>query len=58
MEILSESLEYERETLKLYYELLEHVGPDVALEELVRKQIADETLHIEEVEKMIRSGGK
>ncbi len=58
MEILTESLEYERETLRLYYDLLSEVGKDVALEEMVRKQIADETMHIEEVEKMIRSGGK
>ena len=58
MEILSESLEYERETLALYYNLLGEVGNDVALEEMVRKQIADETAHIEEVEKMIRGSGK
>lgn len=58
MEILAESLEYERETLKQYYDLLPHCGDDVALEEMVRKQIADETAHIEEVEKMIRGSGK
>ena len=54
MEILTESLEYERETLTQYYDLLAHCTSDVALEEMVRKQISDETAHIEEVEKMIR----
>jgi bacterioferritin len=54
LEMCAESLEYERETLGLYYELLGHVGNDVALEEMVRKQISSETEHIEEVEKMIR----
>lgn len=55
IEILKESLEFERETLNLYHDLLTKVGTDVALEELVRKQICDETDHIEEVEKMIRT---
>jgi bacterioferritin len=54
LDMLVESLEYERETLKLYYNLLEIVGGDVPLEEKVRGLIADETGHIEEVEKMIR----
>jgi len=55
MEMLVESLEYERETLKLYYQLLSQVEGDVPLEELVRQQIMDETEHVEEVEKMIRT---
>ena len=55
MDILAEALEYERATLAQYYELLSGVGNDVALEEMVRKQIADETDHIEEIEKMIRN---
>ncbi|NBX93458.1 MAG: bacterioferritin [Proteobacteria bacterium] len=55
MDILEESLEFEREGLKLYHELLGMVGNDVALEEMVRRLILDETTHIEEVEKMIRN---
>jgi len=56
LDMLSESLEYEHEGLKLYYGLLELVAGDVPLEEMVRKLIADENAHIEEVEKMIRTG--
>jgi bacterioferritin len=55
LEILKESLEFEHEGLNLYHGLLELVDGDVALEEMVRALILEETLHIEEVEKMIRS---
>lgn len=55
LEMLTESLEYEKETLGLYYELLEVVDGDVPLEEMVRGLIADETGHVEEVEKMLRA---
>jgi len=55
LEILTESLEYERETVKLYHELLHTVEGDVALEEMTREIIKDEVGHIEEVEKMIRT---
>ncbi len=55
MEILKESLEFEHEGLRLYHELLEKIESDVALEEMVRGLILEETTHIEEVEKMTRS---
>jgi len=55
LEMCSESLEYEKETLQLYYDLLGVVEGDVPLEEMVRGLIADETSHVEEVEKMIRT---
>ncbi len=55
MEILKESLEFEHDALKLYHELLKMVEGDVALDEMVRGLILEETTHIEEVEKMIRS---
>lgn len=55
MEILKESLAFEKEGLALYHELLGFVGNNVALEEMVRGLILDETTHIEEVEKMIRN---
>lgn len=54
LDILEESLEFEREGLRLYHELLGMVGDDIALEEMVRGLILDETTHIEEVEKMIK----
>ena len=54
LDILEESLEFEREGLRLYHELLGMVGEDIALEEMVRGLILDETTHIEEVEKMIK----
>ena len=55
MEILKESLEFEHDTLKLYHALLGKIEGDVALEEMVRGLILEETSHIEEVEKMTRS---
>jgi len=55
MEILKESLEFEREGLRLYHELLGKVDNDIALEEMVRGLILEETTHIEEVEKMTRA---
>ena len=57
LEMLTESLEYERETLTLYYALLDKTNGDIPLEELTRKLIAEETTHVEEVEKMIRVAG-
>lgn len=53
-DILEEGLEFEREALAEYHRLLEMAGADVALEELARAQIVNETNHIEEVEKMLR----
>jgi bacterioferritin len=58
MEILEESLEFEREGLRMYKELLPHCGDDVALEELVRQFIREETEHIDEVLKMLASGAR
>lgn len=55
LEILKESLEFEHEGLGLYHDLLKMVDGDVALEEMVRQLISEETAHIEEVEKMIRT---
>lgn len=56
--LLRESLEHEREGVAKYYELLEIVRDrHVALEEYARKMIADEEMHISEVEKMLRKPG-
>lgn len=54
MEILKESLGFEKETLGLYHEVLASVGDDIALEEVIRDLIRQETEHVEEVQKMIR----
>lgn len=53
LDILKESLEFEEKALEKYKELLKHVGDDIALEELVREQIRNETEHIEECMKML-----
>lgn len=53
MDILKESLEHEREAVKLYKDLLALSGDDIALEELAREMIRLEVEHIEEVEKML-----
>lgn len=54
MEILKESLVFEKESLALYHDLLKVTDGDVALEEMVREIIREETEHVEEVEKMIK----
>ena len=55
LDILAESLEFERETLNLYHDVLRSADNNVALEEMIRTLIAEETTHIEEVEKMCRT---
>ena len=54
-QILEESLEHEKASLKSYYDLLEIVSSkSVLLEEYSRKLIVEEEIHIGEVEKMLR----
>ncbi len=54
-DILEESLEHEREALKLYKKLLEEVEDrSIYLEEFARTQIAQEEMHGLEVRKMLR----
>ena len=54
-EILSESLEHEKQAIKHYYELLELIGnQSVYLEEYARGMIGQEELHALEVEKMLK----
>src|SRR5690606_39403493 len=58
-QILRETLESEYSTLKLYHELLELVeGKSVLLEEFARDMIKTETLHIGEIDKMLRNPGE
>src|SRR5262245_21602821 len=54
LEILKEGLEFERASLNEYLALLNEVEGDVALEEMIRQLVKEETSHIEEVEKMTR----
>ncbi len=57
-DILRESLEHERVTLKVYQELFALVeGKSVLLEEYARRMIASEELHQGEVDKMLRKPG-
>ncbi len=57
-DILTESLEAERAGLALYKQLLEMViDRSVLLEEYARRMIAEEELHIGEVNKMLRKPG-
>jgi bacterioferritin len=54
-QILEESLEHEKASLKLYYNLLDIASAkSVMLEEYARKLIVEEEQHIGEVEKMLK----
>ena len=58
-DILRESLEHEKSVLVLYKELLNLAmsANDILLEEYAREMITAETLHSDEVNKMLRSPG-
>lgn len=53
IEILQESLVFEEKALSLYYEVLNEIKDDIALEEMIREMIRTETEHLEEVRKML-----
>jgi bacterioferritin len=53
--ILEESLEFELVALNLYKRLVALAGDDIALEELARDFVRQETEHTDEVRKMLRS---
>ena len=58
-DILLEVLEHERDSLKLYKELLILVeGESTMLEEFARGKIFDEESHLAEVDKMLRRPGE
>lgn len=52
--ILEESLKFEVESLELYKNLVKISKDDVALEELARSMVKEETDHIDEARKMLR----
>ena len=57
-DILRESLEHEEVARKVYYELLDEVqDKSVLLEEYARELIAQEEMHEDEVNKMLRKPG-
>jgi bacterioferritin len=57
-DILRESLTHEKDALDLYRQLLTLVDDrDVMLEEYARRMIAEETMHMSEVDKMLRMPG-
>lgn len=53
--LLTESLKFEMAGLELYKELVKASGDDIALEELARDMVRQETEHLEEVMKMLRT---
>lgn len=57
-DILKESLTFEQKGLELYNQLVELAiqAKDIAIEELARQMVRQETEHCEEVQKMLRSG--
>jgi len=56
--ILKESLAFEQEGLQLYRQLLDLVrDKSITLEEYARKLIAEEQVHVTEVDKMLRKPG-
>lgn len=58
-DILRESMEHERESIKAYRELLALVeGKSITLEEYSRRLIAEEVTHLAEVDKMLRRPGE
>ncbi|MBX9722568.1 MAG: hypothetical protein K2X81_14310 [Candidatus Obscuribacterales bacterium] len=57
-DILRESLDHEKASIKAYYELLKEAeGKSVLLEEYAREMIMAEELHLDEVNKMLRKPG-
>jgi bacterioferritin len=57
-DLLRESLDHEKASISLYYELLKNSeGKSVLLEEYAREMIMAEELHLDEVNKMLRKPG-
>ncbi len=57
-DILRESLEHEKASIAIYYDLLRLAeGKSVLIEEYAREMIVEEELHLDEVNKMLRHPG-
>ena len=59
-DILRESLDHEKESIKAYYRLkdIAEESGSVLLEEYARDMIVEEELHLDEVNKMLRNPGE
>ncbi len=59
-DILKESLEFEKQGVKHYYELLDiaQKADSVLIEEYARRLIAEEETHIGDIDKMLRKPGE
>jgi bacterioferritin len=53
-QLLEESLKFEEEAVALYRQLVRLAGDDIALEELARSMVRQETEHVDEVKKMLQ----
>jgi bacterioferritin len=53
-QLLTESLRHEEKGLMLYKELIKLAGSDIALEEMARDFVRQETEHLDEIKKMLR----
>lgn len=53
-DILKECIEFETKALNLYKKLARSAGDDIALEELARQLVQEETEHLDEVRKMLK----
>ena len=56
-QLLTESLRHEEKALVLYRKLVKLAGGDIALEELARSFVRDETDHLDGIQKMLRQAG-
>jgi len=56
LDILQESLEFEKQAVQMYLNLLKLCEGNIALEEMVREFVRNEQEHIEEVQKMLKVG--
>lgn len=52
--ILEECISFESKGLELYKKLAQKAGDDMALEELARQLVREETEHVDEINKMLR----
>jgi bacterioferritin len=53
-QLLGESMRHEEKALELYKQLVTLAADDIALEEMARGFVRDETDHLDEIQKMLR----
>jgi bacterioferritin (cytochrome b1) len=52
-EALAEALEFERQALEAYQDMLPRVAGNASLEKFIQQQITVETEHVQEIERML-----